>query len=149
MGTARKSTNLYLGIVISTLLVIALIAAVATNNSTKTLSAGTPERVVQEFLEAINDGRNDLAVKLLASDSSCTIQDIDRAWRSPSGQIALLESKITGDTAVVRISLQRDPDAMMDISSDEEFMYRLIKELKQWRITGIPWPLYDCGGTKK
>lgn len=149
MDTARKSINLYLGIVISTLLIIALIAAVATNNSTKTLSAGTPERVVQEFLEAINDGRNDLAVKMLASDSSCTIQDIDRAWRSPSAQIALLESKRTGDTAVLRISLQRDTNGVLGPSSDEEFLYRLVKEANQWKISGIPWPLYDCGGIKK
>lgn len=149
MDKVRKSINFYLGIIISAVLIIAIIAAIATNNSTKTLNAGSPERVVQEFLQAINDGRNNLAVKMLASDSSCTIQDIDRAWRSPSGQIALLDSKKTGNTAVVRISLQRDPDAMMDISSDEEFMYRLVRELSQWRIAGIPWPLYDCGGIKK
>ena len=149
MDRVRKSINFYLGMVISAVLIIALIAAVATNNSTKMLSTGSPERVVQEFLQAINDGRNDLAVKLLASDSNCSIQDIDRAWRSPSSQIALLESRKTGGTAVVRISLQRDNNALMDPSSDEEFIYRLVRESNQWRITGIPWPLYDCGGIKK
>lgn len=149
MDRARKSTNLYLGLVVSIVLIIALIAAIATDNSSKTLSAGSPERVVQEYLQAINDGRNDLAAKLLARDSSCTIQDIDRAWRSPSSQIALLESRKTGDTAVVRISLQRDANALMDPSSDEEFIYRLVKESNEWRISGIPWPLYDCSGIKK
>lgn len=149
MDRARKSINFYLGIVISTVLIIALIAAVATNNSTKTLSIGSPERVVQEFLQAINGGRNDLAVKLLARDSSCSIQDIDRAWRWPSSQVTLLESKKTGDTAVVRISLRRDSNEILDPSSDEEFIYRLVKESNQWKISGIPWPLYDCGGVKK
>ena len=149
MDRVRRSTNFYLGVVISAVLIIALIAAVATNNSTKTLSAGSPERVVQEFLQAVNGGRNDLAVKLLASDSSCSIQDIDRAWRWPSAQVALLESKKTGNTAVVRVALQRDSNEIMETSPDEEFMYRLIKESNQWKISGIPWPLYDCGGIKK
>jgi hypothetical protein len=145
----RKSANFYLGIVIAAVLVIALIVALASNNSTKTLNAGSPERIVQEFLQSLNDGRNDVAVKLLASDSSCSIQDIDRAYHSPSTEISLLESQITGNTAVVRVSVQRDPAAMMDTSSDEELTYRLVKNVNQWRISGIPWPLYDCGGVKK
>lgn len=149
MDKVRKSINFYLGIVVLIVLIIALIAAVATNNSSKTLSAGSPERVVQEYLQAINDGRNDLAVKLLARESSCTIQDIDRAWRWPSSQIVLLESKKTGETAVVRISLRRDSNEILNPSSDEEFMYRLVKESNQWKLAGIPWPLYDCGGIKK
>lgn len=149
MDRIRKSANFYLGIAIAAVLVIALIVALASNNSTKTLNAGSPERIVQEFLQSLNDGRNDLAVKLLASDSSCSIQDIDRAYHSPSTEISLLESQITGNTAVVRVSVQRDPAAMMDTSSDEEVTYRLVKNANQWRISGIPWPLYDCGGIRK
>ena len=149
MDRIRKSVNFYLGIVIAAVLVIALIVAVASNNSTKTLSAGSPERVVQEFLQSLNDGRNDVAVKLLSTDSTCSIQDLDRASRWPSAQISLVDSQMTGNTAVVRVSLQRDMNAMMDTSSDEELTYRLVRISNQWRISGIPWPLYDCGGVKQ
>ena len=149
MDRIRKSTNFYLGLVVATVLAVALIVAVASNNSTKKLSAGTPERVVQEYLQSLSDGRNDLAVRLLASDSSCSIQDLDRASIWPSAQISLLKSQTTGNTAVVRVSLQRDTNAMMDTSLDEELTYRLAREGDQWRISGIPWPLYDCGGVKK
>ena len=149
MERIRKSVNFYLGIVITCILVLAIIVAITSNNSTNTLSLGTPEKVVQEYLLALNEGRNDLALKLLASDSSCSIQDIDRAYHWPAAETSLLESKTTGNTAVVRVSVQRDPNAIMDTSSGEELTYRLIKEAGQWRISGIPWPLYDCGGIKK
>ena len=149
MDRIRKSVNFYLGILISLILVIALIVTAISNSSTKTLSIGSPEKVVQEYLVLLNDGRNDLAFKLLASDSNCSIQDIDRAYHSPSAEVSLLESQITGNTAVVRVSVQRDPTAMMDTSSGEEVTYRLAREAGQWRISGIPWPLYDGGGIKK
>lgn len=149
MAGIRKSANLYLGIVIAAILIIAVIVAVTSNSSNKTLRIGSPEKVVQEYLVSLNDGRNDVALKLLASDSSCSIQDIDRAYHSPDAETSLLESKIAGNTAVVRVSIQRDPTAMMDTSTGEEQTFRLIKEEGQWRISGIPWPLYDCGGAKK
>ena len=149
MTRVRKSVNFYLGIVIALILIIAVTVAVTSSSSTKTLSVGSPEKVVQEYLVALNDGRNDLAFKLLASDSRCSIQDIDRAYHSPDTETSLLESKTTGNTAVVRVSIQYDPYAMMDSSSGEEQTYRLIKEGGKWRISGIPWPLWDCGGIKK
>lgn len=149
MDRIRKSVNFYLGIVIALVLIIALIVTMTSNSSTKTLNIGSPEKVVQEYLVSLNDGRNDLAIKLLASDSSCTIQDIDRSYHWPAAETSLLERRITGNTAVVRVSVQRDPSAMMESSSDEELTYRLIKESGQWRISGIPWPLYDCGGIWK
>jgi hypothetical protein len=149
MVRVRKSANLYLGIVIALILIIAVIVAVTSSNSTKTLSIGSPEKVVQEYLVALNEGRNDLAFKLLASDSSCSIQDLDRAYHSPDAETSLLESKATENTAVVRVSIQYDPYTIIDGSSGEEQTYRLIKEDGQWRISGIPWPLWDCGGAKK
>ena len=149
MDRIKKSVNFYLGIVIAAVLLIALMVAIASSGSTKTLQAGSPERIVQEFLQSLNDGRNDVAAKFLASDSSCSIQDIDRAYHWPTAEISLLESQITGNTSVVRVSVQQDPTAMMDTSSGEEVTYRLVRTSNQWRISGIPWPLYDCGGVKK
>ena len=95
MAEIKKSVNLYLGIVIALILIIAVIVAVTSSNSTKSLSTGSPEKVVQEYLVSLNEGRNDLAFKLLASDSSCSIQDIDRAYHSPDAETSLLESKTT------------------------------------------------------
>lgn len=149
MSKIRKSANLYLGIFIVLVLVIALITTAVSNNSSKTLGVGTPERAVQQYLQFLIDGRNDLAANLLSKDSSCTIQDIDRAYIWREAEISLLSSKETGSTAVVRVSFAQDVSALMDTSRDEELTYRLEKEGNQWKITGIPWPLYDCGGVKK
>jgi len=149
MNRIRKSANLYLGISIVVVLIIALVAAVVTNNSSKTLSVGSPERAVQQYLQFLIDGRNDLAANAFSQDSRCTIQDIDRAYIWRSAEISLLDSQETGGTAVVRVSLQRDVNNLMDGSNGEELTYRLVKEGDQWKIAGIPWPLYDCGGLKK
>jgi hypothetical protein len=149
MSKIRKSANLYLGIFVVSVLVIALIATAVSNNSSKTLSVGTPERAVQQYLQNLIDGRNDLAANALSKDSRCSIQDIDRAYIWRSSEISLLSSQETGSTAIVRVSFAQDVSALMDTSRDEELTYRLVKEGNQWKITGIPWPLYDCGGFKK
>ena len=149
MSKVRKSANLYLGIFVVSVLVIALIATAVSNNSSKTLNVGTPERAVQQYLQNLIDGRNDLAATALSKDSRCSIQDIDRAYIWRSAEISLLSSQATSSTAIVRLSFAQDVSALMDTSRDEELTYRLVKEGNQWKITGIPWPLYDCGGFKK
>ena len=150
MDKTSKSVNFYLTVLIAVALAIAVIAAIFSGNSARTLNPGSPEKIVQEYLQSLTDGRNDLAAKRLSKNSSCEVEDIDRAYIWPSAQITLLKSEVTGNSAIVRVSVQRKTDTFMDSGIlDEQPTYRLIKEQGQWRITGIPWPLYDCGRIKK
>lgn len=142
--------NFYLAVLITAVLVTAVIAAIFSGNSAKTLSPGSPEKTVQEYLQALTDGRNDLAANQLSKESGCTVEDIDRVYIWPSAQITLLKSEITGNSAIVQVSIERRTDTFMDSGiMNEQPTYRLIKEKSQWRISGIPWPLYGCGSLKK
>lgn len=142
--------NFYLAVLITAVLVTAVIAAIFSGNSAKTLSPGSPEKTVQEYLQALTDGRNDLAVKRLSKNSSCTVEDIDRVYIWSSPQITLLKSEITGNSAIVQVSIEHRTNIFMDSGiMNEQPNYRLIKEKSQWKISGIPWPLYDCGGIRK
>lgn len=150
MNKISRSVNFYLTVLITVILAIAIIAAIFSGNSARTLNPGSPEKIVQEYLQSLTDRHNDLAAKQLSKESSCTVSDIDSAYIWPSAQITLLKSEVTGNSAIVRVSIQRETDTFMDSGIlDEQPAYRLIKEQGQWRITGIPWPLYDCGGIKK
>jgi len=150
MNKISRSVNFYLTVLIAAVLTVAVIAAIFSGNSVKTLSPGSPEKTVQEYLQALTDGRNDLAANQLSKESGCTVQDIDRAYIWPSSQITLVKSETTGNSAIVQVSIERRTDTFMDSGMmNEQPTYRLIKEKSHWRISGIPWPLYDCGSVKK
>lgn len=150
MDKTSKSANFYLTVLIAAVLAIAVIAAIFSGNSARTLNPGSPEKIVQEYLQSLTDERNDLAAMRLSKNSNCDVEDIDRAYTWPSAQITLLKSEVTGNSAIVQVSIQRKTDTFMDSGIlGEDPTYRLIKENGQWRITGIPWPLYDCGEIKK
>lgn len=150
MDKTSKSANFYLTVLIAGVLAIAVIAAIFSGNSARTLNPGSPEKIVQKYLQSLTDGRNDLAAKQFSKESSCATEDIDRAYIWPSSQITLLKSEVTGDSAIVEVSVERRTDTFMDSGTlGEQAVFRLIKESGQWRISGIPWPLYDCGEIRK
>jgi hypothetical protein len=150
MNKINRSVNFYLTVLIAAVLTVAVIAAIFSGNSVKTLNPGSPEKTVQEYLQALTDGRNDLAANQLSKESGCTVQEIDRSYIWPSAQITLLKSEITGNSAIVQVSIERRTDTFMDSGMmNEQPTFRLVKEKSQWKISGVPWPLYDCGSVKK
>ena len=150
MRKVNKQANFYLAILISLIFAVALIFAISTGSSVKTLSSGTPEKIVQQYLEAVNDGRNEDAAMLFSSSSICTVDDIDRAYIDTSAQVLLDKVTQKDEThAIVYISIQRSDGPLMSDPYVDKENYRLIKESGQWRLSGIPWPLYECGGVVK
>lgn len=143
----NRSANFYLAILISTIFLIAFIAAISSGNSLKTLNKGTPEATVQSYLQAVTDGRNDEAASYFATSSKCTADDIDRAYIDENLQVLLEKTSFgSGNTAIVYISVQRSDGPLMTDLYQENQSFRLIKESGIWKMAGIPWPLYDCGG---
>lgn len=146
----RRSANRVLAIIVAvTVLLIATAAILTTTRETKTLSPDSPEGVVQLYLENVINGKNDLAAKNFASDSLCNASDIDRAYFTEDFRVSLVNTEITGDRAYVKIDVNYSSGGPFDSGYSEIQNYRLIKESGAWKITGIPWPLYDCGVTKK
>jgi len=149
MRKEKGSANLYLALIIAVITIIAIVAAATSKNTVKSFEKGTPQQVVQSYLKAITDGRNDLAANNFSAESRCTAEDIDRAYIEKNIQISLVKTDLDRKTAVVHISIQRDTSLFNDTMSDEEQSIRLVQEDGLWRIAGIPWPLYDCGVYKK
>jgi hypothetical protein len=148
MGRATSNRILAL-IVIAALVLSALAALVSSFRVEVKYSASTPEGVVQLYLTAIIEGKNDQAASYFASDSTCDASDIDRAYVSETLRVNLVSTSIDGDSAYVKIDANTGATGPFDDGYTESHTYRLSNESGRWLIEGIPWPLWDCGTINK
>lgn len=131
--------------------VIALVSVVIvlmTRQSVTRFPDGSPQRVVQQYLQAIVDRDYQAAIDYLAPDTKCTTSDLDNTYVSSEVRVDLVKSEATGDSALVRVSVGTGNEAPFGSVYFEEHVYRLSKVSDKWRITGVPWPLYQCGMVK-
>ena len=146
----RSGANRVLVIVALVALALTIGAAIiSTVRDTRNFSPDRPEGVVQAYLKAVIDGKNQVAVSYFATGSQCTASDLDRVYFSNSLRIALLSTEIVGRDAYVKIDTQYADNGPFGDGFTEEHTYRLTREGSQWKLLGIPWPLYDCGVVKK
>jgi hypothetical protein len=147
MRTVPKATpNRVLAIVVSGLVVVAVVAAVlAATRSSTTVAPGTPQAAVQGYLEAVLDGDADRAAGFLAPGSECTAADLDRAGVPDSTRVTLVSSTTDGSTARVKVQVSFGSGGPFDDGRSETQTFRLEQSAGQWRLSGIPWPLFDCG----
>ena len=109
------------------------------------LDPHTPAGVVQQYVQAVMVGDNDLAGDFLAASTVCDAGDLDRTYVDPASRIDLVSTSIDGDRAHVRIAVQIPTGELMQSNWTDERTIRLERSDGTWRITGIPWPLYECG----
>jgi hypothetical protein len=142
--------NRVLAAIVGLVLVAAIVALVvgATRPAT-TLDPATPEGTVQSYVSAVLDRDPESAAALLASGGPCGERSFDRTWAPESVRIDLVDSSITGDRAVVDIDITMSGSGPLDNGWTERQTLRLVVEDGQWRITGVPWPLYECGGVTR
>jgi len=146
MKKVDKSPNFTLAVLISVIFIIALVFAITSSNTPKKLEAGSPEATIQSYLQAVIDGRNQEAANHFSNTSKCTVDDVDRAYVDQKSQIALDKTVLTNEiSAIVYVSIQRNDGPLMSDPFTESQTFRLVKENEQWKIAGIPWPLYECG----
>lgn len=110
---------------------------------------GTPEGTVQVYAQAVIDGRWVEARDLLASDirADCGVADFRNSWVAQPLSVRLEEVRTTDTGAEVEVQLRAlaGPDPFgTDYLSTEVF--DLVQEDGQWRLTGSPWPVYECRG---
>ncbi len=146
MRKVNRNANFYLGVLVAVIFAFALIFAISSQNSVKILNNGTPEATIQKFLQSLNDGRNVEAAALFSVASSCTVEDIDRAYIDKNAEVSLDKAILTDtNNAIVYVSIQRNDAPILSDPFTEPQDFRLVKEAGNWKIAGIPWPLYDCG----
>lgn len=135
--------------------VIALVTAIATlvffssNRADSQFESGTPEWVVQQYLVAMFDGDTDAAIAHISESSPCNITHLDRAWLDRNASIDLVEVSTTDSTARVEVDVEFGNADLFSTPYIESHIYRLEKVDSEWLITGVPWPVYDCGEITK
>jgi hypothetical protein len=112
------------------------------------LDPQTPEGTVQAYVQAVLDGEWNDARSHLADDleAECTAIDFRRSWVPDSLTATLDDVRVDGDEAevVVRLRTAAEPDPFGGRYESTE-TFDLIREGTTWRLTGQPWPVYDCG----
>lgn len=145
-----KGPNRVLAIVIGLIIVaVAVVTILSTTKSAVVVDRATPAGSVQAYLKAVLGGKNVEAATLLSPESLCTASDIDRAYIVDTSRVLLVDSTTEGATAEVRVMVENPANGPFGASSSEDHTFRLVNSGGTWLITGIPWPLYDCGVLKK
>jgi hypothetical protein len=145
----NKRANRVLGLVVAAISIVALIAVLAVKDTTQQLDATTPEGTVQQYLQSVTARDFDTALTYLASDTKCKITDFDQAYIQDSIRISLSDSAITGDSASVKVNIENSSGDPFGGSYSESQAFRLTQSDIGWKIAGIPWPTYQCGGEFK
>ena len=146
---SEKRANKVLGIVLAAIAIVAVIVVLSVNEPVAQLDKDSPEGTVQQYLGAITDKDFSQAMDYLASDSKCTIQDFERAYIQDSLLIGLSDLTTTADSASVTVKIDTSSGDPFYGGYSETQTFTLTKEESGWKVTGIPWPTYECGGEYK
>jgi sugar lactone lactonase YvrE len=145
-----KSPNRVLVIVIGLIVVaVAIVTVLSSTKSAVVLDRATPAGSVQAYLKAILVGKNAEAAKLLSPDSVCTVTDIDRAYVVDTARVVLVDSTVKRATAEVRVRVEIPSGSPLGDVMTKDHTFRLVNSEGAWLVTGIPWPLFDCGVSAK
>ena len=146
---SNQRANRILGLVVVAISIVAFIAVLAVKETTPQLDSNTPEGTVQQYLQSVTARDFDSAITYLASDTKCKIEDFDQAYIQDSVRISLSDTSITSDSASVKVSIENSSGDPFGGSYAEAQTFRLTKSDTGWKISGIPWPTYQCGGEFK
>lgn len=141
----RSSANRMLGIIVGVVAALAIGVAVLTAaQSPKALDPTSPDGVVQQYLTAVIEHRNDDASRWLDPKGSCDAADLDRFGVADDVRVNLVQTWSEGDAARVTINLEYGTGDLFGGGWSEQKTLRLSRADGQWRIVGVPWPMYDC-----
>jgi hypothetical protein len=144
------SPNRLLLIIFSAVLLFTVAVVLATSQREPTAwKISTPQGVVQAYLKAMTSGDTDKAARFLSSESQCRVSDLDRAYVPSDMRIYLTSSTIADGAATVTVKVDSSSDGPFIDSMSEIHTLRLTRIFGNWRLVGIPWPLYDCGVIQK
>ncbi len=150
MSDVRRGANQVLAFIVLFTLVLAAVAAFLTSSrETKDYALNTPEGVVQSFLNDVIDGKNEDAARYFSVTSTCDATDIDRSWIPDTVRVNLTNTQIEGDRAYIDVAVDMNQDQLFGDMYTEKHSFRLAREGSNWKILGIPWPLYSCDEVNK
>ena len=143
--TGRSDRTLLVIVSLIAVVVILALVVVFTRGAPAALDPSTPEGVVQSYSKSVIDGDRPGAMDLLAADicENCERSD---PYTTTGMRLTLVSTKVTGDNAVVRVSISSNSGSGPFGGSDYEFegTFTLMQEGVDWRITSAPWELTVC-----
>ena len=147
MPTQRP--NRVLLVVVSVLAVVTVaVAALTVGRDVTSYDLDSPEGVAQAYLRATFDGDFDEAAGYLEPESECDASDLDRAFIQNDVRISLAGVDSDAERATVRITADIPDGGPFGGYYEERHTLRLVLVDEAWKLTGIPWPLYDCASPK-
>ena len=139
---------LLLAAVVVVLVIGAGVAASMMGGTARTYPEGSPERAVQQYLQAVASNDGPRAFEFLSTDLAKRCAGYPREGISNRGRQsvrATLEQTTTrGDTATVRVTLIESygNDPFGGGESNFSQVFELRQEGGQWRFSQPPWPIY-------
>ena len=141
-----RHPNRILALVLGVVVVVAAVAVlVAANREPQTYDHGTPQGVVQAYLEAVVAGDHAEAAGYLAPGGSCGIEDLDQSSVPEGIRVVLRDTEVDGDRAQVEVDVVTSSGDLFGGSErSERHTFRLGRSGQDWLVQGVPWPMYDC-----
>lgn len=134
-----------LAVVVGVLLLVAIaVVSLTVGRQVTTYDVSLPEGVAQAYLQAAFDGDFDEAATFFEPDSECDASDLDRAFLQEDVRISLAGVDSDDERATVRITADIPDGGPFGGYYEERHTLRLVRVDDAWKLTGIPWPLYDC-----
>lgn len=150
MSETRRSSNQILTVIVLMTLALAAVAAFLTaSRETEEFAPSTPQGVVQLFLKAVIDGKNEDAASYFSTTSTCDATDIDRSWIPDTVRVNLTDTQVESNRAFIDVAVDMNQDQLFGDLYTEKHSFRLALENGKWKILGIPWPLYSCDEVTK
>lgn len=141
--------NRVLGTVVAAIVILALVVVLAVKQPVTQLDQSLPEGTVQQYLISIVQRDFEKSVTYLDADTKCKVVDFERAYIQDSLRANRIDSQITGATALVKVAIEFGSSDPFGNSFTDTQTFRLAKADTDWKLTGIPWPTYECGGEFK
>ncbi len=132
-------------IVIILLIVVTAVIAVFASGSQARLDPASPEFAVQKYSAAILDSDRDAAMEMVTSSLRRNCEPSTDS-NNYNVRITLVSSKVNGDRAIVKVTLNIDygGGAYGGSETATTDTFTLVKESGNWRVSTAPWPLTAC-----
>ncbi len=133
------------------LLVLVVVAFVLTFYKPPPPDPGTPEGIVQLYLQASIEGRRTDASSYLSDSLREKCRSFEFYPSRDAYRIEVTEASVEGSEAEVTVLAAEQPSGIFDSYGDRGFYayFSLQQSGDSWRITEAMWPWYDCPGLDK
>lgn len=136
--------NIVLAVVTVAIVALALVAAIVSlRQPTSAGDPSTPQGVVRAYAKAVVEQNYSAAAALVDSELNCTPAHFAASFVPENVALTLLEASDRADPESVAVAINSYGESLTGSSSQEVFELHRFEDT--WRITGTPWPVYNCG----